>query len=64
MDGNRRFGKAKYGLSVRGHADGSKTLVSFIDWCIEYGVEILTVYAFSSGEEPHDNSSFDLAEFC
>nr|CCA23970.1 undecaprenyl pyrophosphate synthetase putative [Albugo laibachii Nc14] len=48
MDGNRRFGKAKYGLSVRGHADGSRTLVSFIEWCMEFGVEILTVYAFSS----------------
>ncbi|KAL0592674.1 hypothetical protein ABG067_000239 [Albugo candida] len=65
MDGNRRFGKAKYGLSVRGHADGSKTLVSFIDWCIEYGVEILTVYAFSSENwsRPQDEIDTLLALF-
>lgn len=50
MDGNRRYGQAKYGAGIRGHSDGSKTLVSFTDWCIEAGVEALTVYAFSTGK--------------
>jgi undecaprenyl diphosphate synthase len=49
MDGNRRYGKSKYGAGVRGHSDGSKTLVAFTDWCIEAGIQALTVFAFSTG---------------
>ncbi|DAZ98929.1 TPA: LOW QUALITY PROTEIN: hypothetical protein N0F65_001368 [Lagenidium giganteum] len=48
MDGNRRYGKVKYGSGLRGHSDGSKTLVAFTDWCIAAGIEALTVYAFST----------------
>lgn len=48
MDGNRRYGKAKYGSVTKGHWDGSKTLVDFSKWCLAEGVEILTVYAFST----------------
>ena len=50
MDGNRRYGKNKYGEGVRGHADGSKTLVQFTDWCMDAGIKMLTVFAFSTGE--------------
>jgi hypothetical protein len=49
MDGNRRYGKTKYGAGVRGHSDGSKTLVNFTDWCIDAGIQALTVFAFSTG---------------
>lgn len=52
MDGNRRYGKSKYGAGVRGHSDGSKTLVAFTDWCIDAGVKVLTVFAFSTGKWP------------
>ncbi|POM70487.1 Di-trans,poly-cis-decaprenylcistransferase [Phytophthora palmivora] len=50
MDGNRRYGKNKYGAGVKGHSDGSKTLVNFTDWCIDAGIKALTVFAFSTGE--------------
>lgn len=50
MDGNRRYGKSKYGAGVRGHSDGSRTLVNFTDWCIDAGIKALTVFAFSTGE--------------
>merc|ERR1719356_103316 len=43
MDGNRRYGKSKYGNTTRGHWDGSKTLIEFSKWCIAEGVQILTV---------------------
>ena len=49
MDGNRRYGKVKYGSGLRGHSDGSRTLVSMADWCMEAGIEALTVFAFSTG---------------
>ena len=48
MDGNRRYGKLKYGSATRGHWDGSKTLLDFSKWCLAEGVEIVTVYAFST----------------
>ena len=48
MDGNRRYGRAKYGSATRGHWDGSRTLVDFAKWCIAEGVGVLTVYAFST----------------
>jgi undecaprenyl diphosphate synthase len=48
MDGNRRYGKEKYGSATRGHWDGSKTLIEFGKWCMHEGVQILTVYAFST----------------
>ena len=48
MDGNRRYGKAKYGSAVKGHWDGSSKLVEFAKWCIAEKVAILTVYAFST----------------
>jgi len=48
MDGNRRYGRAKYSSMTRGHWDGSKTLVDFCKWCMAEGVQVLTVYAFST----------------
>merc|ERR1712238_564850 len=48
MDGNRRYGRAKYGSATRGPWDGSKILVEFAKWCIAEGVSTLTVYAFST----------------
>ena len=48
MDGNRRYGRRRYGDATRGHADGGRKLTEFIEWCMELGVTTLTVYAFST----------------
>ena len=48
MDGNRRYGKSKYGNATKGHWDGSSKLVSFAKWCIAEHIKVLTVFAFSS----------------
>ncbi|KAL3657937.1 hypothetical protein V7S43_017142 [Phytophthora oleae] len=48
IDGNRRYGKNKYGSGTRGHQDGTKTVMNFTEWCIDAGVEALTVFAFST----------------
>jgi len=48
MDGNRRYGKSKYGSAARGHWDGSSKLVEFAKWCIAEKIAVLTVFAFSS----------------
>jgi len=56
MDGNRRYGKAKYGSATRGHWDGSSKLVEFAKWCIAENISVLTVYAFSSENWKRDPS--------
>ena len=48
MDGNRRYGRKQFGDASRGHAEGAKRLTAFVEWCMDAGVEILTVYAFST----------------
>jgi tritrans,polycis-undecaprenyl-diphosphate synthase [geranylgeranyl-diphosphate specific] len=48
MDGNRRFAAA-HGLDVaKGHAKGRDTAELLLDWCLEVGVTILTIYALST----------------
>ncbi|MDD5503370.1 MAG: polyprenyl diphosphate synthase, partial [Candidatus Thermoplasmatota archaeon] len=48
MDGNRRFAK-KLGIeTTEGHRMGRDKLDDVVDWCLETGVKILTVYAFST----------------
>lgn len=48
MDGNRRFAK-KIGIeTTEGHRMGRDKLEDVVDWCLETGVKILTVYAFST----------------
>lgn len=48
MDGNRRFA-TEVGLSpTQGHYYGLDKLEILLDWCLEIGIKILTVYAFST----------------
>ena len=49
MDGNRRFAKEiGLGNAVEGHDRGRDKLEEVLEWCLEVGVRILTVYAFST----------------
>ena len=49
MDGNRRFSKLQGNIDVvKGHEIGVDTLEKVLDWSIELGIEIITVYAFST----------------
>ncbi len=57
MDGNRRFADS-FGLGASdGHEMGRDKLEELLDWCVEVGVRVLTVYAFST-----ENLSRDPAE--
>jgi tritrans,polycis-undecaprenyl-diphosphate synthase [geranylgeranyl-diphosphate specific] len=48
MDGNRRFAR-ELGLGpAEGHKEGRNKLEEILNWGMEVGVKILTVYAFSS----------------
>lgn len=48
MDGNRRWASAKGLLPSVGHLQGAETLVKTVRAASELGVEVLTVYAFST----------------
>lgn len=59
MDGNRRFAKS-LGLTPKaGHFFGKDKIEDVLDWCFELGINILTVYAFST--ENFDRSSDEVA---
>ncbi|KAI9219619.1 putative undecaprenyl diphosphate synthase-domain-containing protein [Blastocladiella britannica] len=47
MDGNRRFAKRRARDSKYGHLLGWTALQSSLEWCLDLGVRVVTVYAFS-----------------
>lgn len=47
MDGNRRWAKLNNKSVKCGHKAGADKLTEVIDWCIDYKIQYLTVYAFS-----------------
>jgi tritrans,polycis-undecaprenyl-diphosphate synthase [geranylgeranyl-diphosphate specific] len=48
MDGNRRFAK-ELGLTWEaGHIFGKEKIEEVLDWCFDLGIQILTIYAFST----------------
>lgn len=47
VDGNRRFARFRGLASNEGHTAGSENLESFLAWCRDLDVKIVTLYAFS-----------------
>ena len=60
MDGNRRYGKQKYGNATMGHRDGGQALAQCIDWCMEAQIATLTVYAFSTENWKREPAEIDI----
>jgi len=48
MDGNGRWAKARGLPRTEGHRQGKENLRRVVEACVEYGVKILTIYAFST----------------
>ena len=48
MDGNGRWAVSRGKIRIEGHRAGAKKVLEVIDWCIESGVDYLTLYAFST----------------
>lgn len=48
MDGNNRYGKANSLARGEGHVKGKDALDPIVEYCLERGVKVLTVFAFSS----------------
>ena len=47
MDGNRRWAKARNLPSIMGHRAGVSAFRNLVEACVDLGIEVLTVYAFS-----------------
>lgn len=48
MDGNRRYAKKMHmDRSTDGHVHGFDKLAVALQWCVDFGIEEVTVYAFS-----------------
>ncbi len=47
MDGNGRWAKKRHMPRIKGHEQGSESVISAIKSCKEFGIEYLTLYAFS-----------------
>ena len=48
MDGNNRYGKANDLRHGQGHVAGKDALDPIVEYCVNTGIEVLTVFAFSS----------------
>ena len=48
MDGNNRYGKANALGKGKGHVAGKEALDPIVEYCVDAGIEVLTVFAFSS----------------
>ena len=48
MDGNNRYGKANDLGKGQGHLAGKEALDPIVEYCVNKGIEVLTVFAFSS----------------
>ncbi|MBZ0291572.1 MAG: isoprenyl transferase [Anaerolineae bacterium] len=48
MDGNGRWAKARGLPRTEGHRQGTENLRNILKACVEFGIEILTIYAFST----------------
>ena len=48
MDGNRRFAQELGLIPEAGHIFGREKIEEILDWCFEFGVKVLTIYAFST----------------
>ena len=59
MDGNRRWAKSKNKSIKSGHKAGADTLSKAIDWCIDFNIKYLTVYAFSTENWKRDSSEIN-----
>lgn len=48
MDGNRRWATKSGMKKFQGHSYGLEKLLEVLEWCLELGIGIVTVYAFST----------------
>ncbi len=48
LDGNRRWAKKNFALARAGHWRGADAVENLLDWCEEFDIKIITLYALSA----------------
>ena len=48
LDGNRRWASNRSLIPRQGHQEGVEKVRQFMEWCLELGINTLTLYAFST----------------
>lgn len=59
VDGNRRFSKRLMAKPWMGHEWGAKKMRKFLEWCKEYGIREVTLFAFSLENFDRPKEEFD-----
>jgi len=59
MDGNRRFAKRLMQKPWQGHKLGAKKIKEVLQWCRDYGIQKVTLYAFSVENFNRPKNEFD-----
>ncbi|HHZ71352.1 MAG TPA: di-trans,poly-cis-decaprenylcistransferase [Methylococcaceae bacterium] len=60
MDGNGRWAQAKHLPRTAGHHAGSKAVRRTVEYCVQQGVEILSLFAFSSENWRRPKEEIDI----
>lgn len=50
LDGNRRWAKMHLAMPKKGHWKGADAVENLLDWCEEFDIKIITLYALFSRE--------------
>ena len=48
LDGNRRWAKQNLEINKKGHWQGADAVENLLDWCEEFDIKIVTLYALSA----------------
>ncbi|MDH5418421.1 MAG: polyprenyl diphosphate synthase, partial [Nitrosopumilus sp.] len=48
LDGNRRWAKIHLTMPKKGHWKGADAVENLLDWCEEFNIKIITLYALSA----------------
>ena len=59
-DGNRRYANSHGIESNLGHVKGKEKLEEVLEWCMEIGTRVVTVYAFSTENFKRDNKEVEF----
>ncbi len=55
LDGNRRWAKRQLSVPKSGHWKGADAVENLLDWCEEFDIKIVTLYALSAENLNRDN---------
>ena len=59
LDGNRRWAKRHLEISKKGHWKGADAVENLLDWCEEFNIKIVTLYALSAENLERKNEELD-----